>query len=139
MSRIFIRPIILVLALLLVALTVIEAWPGAAETQTPAPAQEQEKQEQEKTQATGTDKPVGLVGTLVAVVPASQTLVVDVPLNADVLRVGATATEKTKIQAGGKATALDKLEPGSRVRIQIRRVDTGNEALSVEVLGGPQG
>lgn len=82
------------------------------------------------------EKPAGLVGTVVAAVSASRTLVVDVPLGKEVLRVGAEITEKTKITAAGKSASFESLKPGARVRINFRRVETGDEALSVEVLQG---
>lgn len=81
----------------------------------------------------------GLVGTVVAVVPESQTLVVDVPLERDVLRVGAWVTDETRIEARGVPVSLDSLEPGARVRIDVRRIPTGNEAISVVVLREPRG
>ena len=80
----------------------------------------------------------GLVGTVVAVVPESQTLVVDVPLERDVLRVGAWVTDETRIEARGVPVSLDSLEPGARVRIDVRRIPTGNEAISVVVLREPR-
>jgi hypothetical protein len=71
------------------------------------------------------------------VTPESRTLVVDVPLEKAVLRVGAVVTDQTKIEAAGKAVPFEDLVTGARVRITIRRVDTGNDAISVEVLRGP--
>lgn len=81
----------------------------------------------------------GFVGTIVAVIPESRTLVVDVPLSADVLRIGAQITKRTKIEAAGAAASFESLTPGARVRLTFRRVATGNEAISVEILGGPRG
>lgn len=88
------------------------------------------------TWAAEAQQPAGHVGTIVAVVPASRTLVVDIPLRKDVLRVGAEVTGKTKIEAAGKRTSLESLKPGDRVRINFRRTAAGDEAVSVEVLGG---
>lgn len=79
-----------------------------------------------------------LVGTVVTVVPESRTLVVDVRLGADILRVGAAVTPKTSIQARGGPAGFDALEPGCRVRLTFRRVETGNEAIAVEIVRGPR-
>lgn len=79
------------------------------------------------------------VGTVVAVTPESRTLVVDVPLARDVLRIGAEVTDTTRITANGQAVSLDRLQAGDRIRISVRRVATGNEAVSVEVLSGRRG
>ena len=79
----------------------------------------------------------GLVGTIIAVVPESRTVVVDVPLEQSVLRVGAELTEKTRIVAGGAPAAFEALKAGARVRLAIRRIPTGTEATLVEVLGEP--
>ena len=73
------------------------------------------------------------------IVPASRTLVVDVPLRETVLRVGAEVTDTTRITANGQAVSLDRLQTGDRVRISVRRVATGNEAISVEMLSGRNG
>ena len=83
------------------------------------------------------EKPAGLVGTIVAVAPESRTLVVDVPLGMQVLRIGAVVTDKTKIEAAGEAATFESLKSGARVRIIFRRVPSGDEAISVEVLRGP--
>jgi hypothetical protein len=82
---------------------------------------------------------VSLVGTIVAVVPESQTILVDVRVSADVLRVGATVTPETKIVAIGNPAAFEDLEAGGRVRLTFRRILTGNEAVSVHILGGGRG
>ena len=79
------------------------------------------------------------VGTVVAVTPDSRTLVVDVPLRETVLRVGAEVTDTTRITADGQAVSLDRLQTGDRVRISVRRIETGNEAISIEVLSGRRG
>jgi hypothetical protein len=80
----------------------------------------------------------GLVGNIVHITPESRTLVVDVPLGTEVLRIGAVVTDKTKIEAAGKAAAFESLKPGARVRITFRRVPSGDEAISVEVLRSPK-
>jgi hypothetical protein len=82
---------------------------------------------------------VNLVGTIVAIVPESQTLLVDVRVGADVLRVGAAVTPQTKIEANGNPAAFEDLEAGSRVRLIFRRIATGNEAISVQILHGHRG
>lgn len=79
-----------------------------------------------------------LVGTIVAVVSESRTLVVDIPLGADVLRVGAAVTPQTKLEVNGDPAAFEDLEAGSRVRLTFRRIATGNEAVAVEVMRGPR-
>jgi hypothetical protein len=78
-----------------------------------------------------------LVGTIVAFVPESRILVVDVRLSADVLRVGAAVTPATRIEAGGNPASFEDLEPGSRVRVTFRRIAMGNEAIAVEIVAGP--
>jgi hypothetical protein len=83
------------------------------------------------------EKPAGLVGTVVAVLPESNTLVVDVPHGKDHLLVGGMVTGQTKIVIGGKAAALENLTWGQKVRINIRRVTTGTELLTVEALDRP--
>jgi hypothetical protein len=82
---------------------------------------------------------VSLVGTIVAIVPESQTILVDVRVSADVLRVGAAVTPQTKIEAHGNPAAFEDLEAGSRVRLTFRRTRTGNEAVSVHILRGGGG
>lgn len=78
------------------------------------------------------------VGIIIAVVPESRTLVIDVPFGWDIL-VGAVVTPNTKIEAEGRAASFDTLRPGARVRIHVRQIPTGTEAISVEVLRGPGG
>lgn len=135
MRKRFLWPTLLGLALSLVALPLAAALAGEAEKKEAAPAKEGEKAAApEKPPAP--EKPAGLVGTVIAVVPASRTLVVDVPLGKDVLRIGAEVTDQTKIRADGKAASFESLKPGARVRINFRRVATGDEAISVEVLRG---
>ena len=82
---------------------------------------------------------LGFVGTVIAIVPASRTLVVDVPWDRDFLRIGAEVTDTTRITADGQAVSLDRLQTGDRVRISVRRIETGNEAISIEVLSGRRG
>lgn len=133
----------LVLVLAVLPLAPVSA--GEAEKKEPGPAtQEKKAGAPAETKAppekpAAAEKPAGLVGTIVAVVPASRTLVVDVPLGKEVLRIGAEVTDKTKIHAAGKAASLENLKPGARVRLNFRRVATGDEAIAVEVLRGPEG
>jgi len=132
MKRRFFYLTVFGLALCLAALPVSLALAGEAEKKEPAPAKEEKKAAAPEKPAV--EKPAGLVGTVIAVVPASRTLVVDVPLEKEVLRVGAEVTETTKITAAGRAVTLDRLNAGDRVRINFRRIATGDEAISVEVL-----
>lgn len=134
------------LALLLAALPPSRGLAGEAEQKASAPATEEKKtgappatKTSPPPEKAAAEKPAGLVGTIVAVVPESRTLVVDVPLGKDVLRIGAEVTKKTRIEAGGAEASFDSLKPGARVRINFRRIRTGDEAISVEVLGGPKG
>jgi len=140
----FFWPTVFGLALFLLALPLSMGLAGEAEKKEPAPAKE-EKKAAAPAEAKATpekpavpEKPAGHVGTIIAVVPASRTLVVDVPLGKEVLRVGADVTPKTKITAAGAPVSLDSLQPGARVRINFRRVTDGDEAISVEVLRGPK-
>jgi hypothetical protein len=122
------------------------------QAQTPAKAEKAEKTEEAKKETTETTKaskaaekpaetkkPGGLVGTVVAVTPGSRTVVVDVLLGKEVLRVGAEVTNRTKIMERGKSAALADLKGGERVRINFRRVATGDEALSVDILRAAKG
>jgi hypothetical protein len=105
-----------------------------------APAQTKEPAAPAGKQAAETaEKPASLVGTVVAVESASQMLVVDVPLGKEVLRVGAFVTPSTKIEAGGKSVSLESLQEGARVRLNFRRIATGDQALAVDTLGGAKG
>ncbi len=143
--------VVLGVALLLAALPAALGLAGEAEKKL-APAEtnqpaETPKKPKESTQApaapekpAAAKKPAGLVGTVVAVVPGSRTLVVNVPRGQDVLRIGAAVTERTKIRAGAAPASFDSLlKEGDRVRIQFRRVATGDEATTVEVLHRSQG
>jgi hypothetical protein len=85
------------------------------------------------------ENPAGLVGAVIAFVPASRTLVVDVFLGPQVLRVGAVLTNKTRLHAAGVPAPFDLLKPGARVRIQFRRVEDGDEATSVDILPATRG
>jgi hypothetical protein len=129
-------PLVLGLALVLTALPLARGLDGEAEKKEAAPATEEKKAATPAEKPVAAEKPAGLVGHIVAVVPESRTLVVDVPLGKDVLRIGAEVTGKTKITAEGKAVSLESLKLGARVRINYRRAATGDEAISVEVLHG---
>lgn len=122
---------ILGLALLLLAAPLSLGQAGEPEKKEPVPATEEKK-------AAAAEQPVGLVGSIVHITPESRMLVVDVPLGKDVLRIGATVTDTTKIEAAGKPAPFESLKPGARVRITFRRVATGDEAISVEVLRRPK-
>jgi hypothetical protein len=131
-------PLVLGLALVLTALPLARGLDGEAEKKEAAPATEEKKEVAAPEEPTA-EKPAGLVGNIVAVVPESWTLVVDVPLGKATLRIGAALTDKTKITAAGKAGSLESLKPGARVRIHFRRVATGDEAISVDVLRDARG
>lgn len=133
---------------LVAAVPLSAGWAGEAEKKAPAPATEGKKAEPPKETKGAPAKPekpaaaeklAGLVGTIVAFAPASRTLVVDVPLGKDVLRIGARVTNKTKIEAAGAAATIESLKAGARVRINFRRVADGDEAISVELLGAKKG
>jgi hypothetical protein len=127
------------LALGLTALPLSRGLAGETEKKEPALATEEKKEAAAPDKPAAAEKPAGLVGNIVAVVPESRTLVVDIPLGKEVLRVGAALTEKTKITAAGKAGSLESLQPGARVRLHFRRVATGDEAISVDVLRDARG
>ncbi len=119
---------------------------GEAKTEQPAAAPAEKKAEPpaeakpapaEKSAAAKT--PAGLVGTVVSVEPNSRTLVADVPHGKGTLTIGAVATDKTKIMAGGKQVAFGSLKPGDRVRIVFHRIPTGDVLTSVTLLRGPKG
>lgn len=117
------------LVLLLAAIPLSPVWAGEAEKKAPGKAEE----------PAAAEKPAGLVGTIVAFAPESRTLVVDVPLGKDVLRIGALVTNKTRIEAAGAATTIERLKAGVPVRINFRRVADGDEAISVEILRAKKG
>jgi len=81
--------------------------------------------------ATAPTQPIGLRGHVVAVTPSAATIVVDVPEGSEVLRLGATVTDQTRIRVNGKAASLDDLKPGRRVWIAYDRTSAGDEATSV--------
>jgi len=80
-----------------------------------------------------------LVGTVMAVVPESRTVVAAVPLEQGLLRLGAVVTDTATITTGGKPTGFDTLTPGAMVRIEFRRVPDGDEATAIEVLREARG
>ena len=96
-------------------------------TETPKAPQAAEKSAETK-------KPAGLVGTVVAVTPASRTVVVDAPLGKQGLRIGAEVTDRTRIREGSKKASLADLKEGERVRITFHRITTGDEATSLDIL-----
>ncbi|OGT25847.1 MAG: hypothetical protein A2Z17_01005 [Gammaproteobacteria bacterium RBG_16_66_13] len=95
-----------------------------AKASSPAPAEK----------AQDGDGPVGHIGTLVAVSLGMRTVVVDIPLEKGVLRVGADVTEKTTLTEGGKRIELDALNRGDRVRLEFQRVPHGDIATALERL-----
>ena len=126
---------------LMVVLAPTSAVQAGEEKKAVGPAKEEKKAEApaEKKEPAKAEKPAGLVGTIVAVLPESNTLVVDVPHGKDYLRVGAVVTGQTRVMIRGKRAALENLTWGQKVRINIRRAPTGTELLSVEALDQPKG
>lgn len=118
----------------LVILPFVPAIAGEAEKAS-TPAAEEKKRVETKPAEAPTEKVAGLVGTVVAVDSGTGTLVVDVPLGKDILRVGAWTTPTSKISG---VKFLGDVKVGSRVRITFRRVETGDELVSLDVLGGPK-
>ncbi len=128
------------------------AQPPAKAEQTPAAAEQPKTMEQTNAKApeapagpAKTSKPpeaklpAGRVGKVIAVTPKSDTVVVDVPLGKDTLRIGAVTTDRTRILVDGKKAPLDALKPGERVRIAYHRSDTGDVATLLEVLRSSMG
>ena len=130
---------VLALAPLLTALPLSGGLAAEAEKKEPAPTTPEKKEATAPEKPAAAEKPPGLVGRVVAVVPESRTLVVDVPLGKEVLRIGAEVTNRTRIRQGSKKSSLAELKEGERVRINFRRAATGDEALSVDVLRAPKG
>jgi len=116
---------------------------AAAAEQKVQPSAQAEKAVQEVPAASekpaATAQPAGLIGKIIAVTPQSQTIVVDVRLGKETLRVGAETTNETKIMVGGKKASLDALKAGERVRIAYHRTTTGDVAESVVALPVSQG
>jgi hypothetical protein len=84
-------------------------------------------------------KVMTLVGDLAHVEPQSQTVVVEVPIEEQVVTVGAWGVADTTLTSRGQSIGFADLQPGSRVRITVRRVTHGDELLSLEVLQAPAG
>jgi hypothetical protein len=82
-------------------------------------------------------KVMTLVGDLAHVEPQSRTVVVEVPLAERLVTVGAWGVADTTLTARGRSIDFPDLQPGSRVRITVRRVADGDELLSLEVLQAP--
>jgi hypothetical protein len=115
---------IIALGLLLVGLLPCQGYTSDATTKNQAAA----------VKATAAERPAGLVGTIAAIVPGSRTVVVDVPLATEILRLGAEVTKETEILMAGAPASFEDLEKGARVRVDVRRMTTGDEAVSVEIL-----
>ncbi len=92
--------------------------------------------------AAGIDQPrkgtLTVVGTLVAVDVVEKTLVLDVPLAIEVLRVGATVPAKAELLVGTKRLSLQELRPGERIRLVLHRVPAGDEVISGVILRGAE-
>jgi hypothetical protein len=80
------------------------------------------------------ERPAGVVGSILAVVPEADTLVVNMPLGNRVVTVGGWMTPKTKIIREGRAVKLDSLEAGGRGRVTFHSIPTGDNFSMVEVL-----
>jgi hypothetical protein len=78
-----------------------------------------------------------LVGDLAHVTPQSETVVVEVPIDDQLVTVGAWGIAETTPTSGGQAIEFEDLQPGSKVRITFRRVTHGDELLALEVLAAP--
>lgn len=128
------------LTILLVIAVSRPAWPEGTDTRAGARAAARLESGAEVGQKTAPpSRPASFVGTIITVVPESHTLIVDVPLGADTLRIGAKVTPSTRITAAGEPISFESLVVGSLVRLQFRRVTTGNEAIAVDILREPQG
>jgi hypothetical protein len=84
-------------------------------------------------------RPARLLGTVIAVTPNSHTIMADIPLGKDTLRIGAETTDRTKIVARGKKASLEALKDGEPVRIAYHRTSTGDVATSLEVVRASMG
>jgi len=74
------------------------------------------------------------VGVVKAVTVASNTIVVEVPVdNKDTLTVGAEVTDQTKITSHGKPITLGDIKEGDKVVIQWTRLEGGLVANSITV------
>ncbi|MCZ7625263.1 MAG: hypothetical protein C3F12_03405 [Candidatus Methylomirabilota bacterium] len=75
-----------------------------------------------------------VVGTVTAVVPESNTLVVAVPTGkTDTLVVGASVTDQTVIKEGRTTKRLADLKVGDRVWMQFERVESGDIARTIVI------
>lgn len=110
------------------------AWAGTSETTDPSREKEKAAAPAPAERAQDGDGPVGHIGTVVAVSLGMRTVVVDIPLEKGVLRVGADVTEETALAEGGKRIDLDMFNPGDRVRLEFRRVPHGDVATALERL-----
>jgi len=113
--------IIVGLVLFLPALPLSPGSAGDAEKKGPTPAMEEKKAEAPvETKAAPApaeklavaEKPAGLVGRVVAVVPESRTLIVDVPRGKKALRIGATVTSKLIVAAALAPLPLPEIGRG---------------------------
>ncbi len=65
-----------------------------------------------------------MVGKVVAVVPASRTIVMEAPVGKTVMTVGAEVPDKASITAGKAAKSLSDIKVGDRIRLKwIREED----------------
>lgn len=74
-------------------------------------------------------------GTVMAVTPASRTLIVESKLRDQPWTLGIQVPERAAITVGGKPDQLKDLKAGDRVRVRWIRTADGLVAESVAVLG----
>jgi len=71
-------------------------------------------------------------GVIAAIEPASQTVVIEVPLGKEKLTVGGPLSPKASVKKGGKTVRLDNLRVGDHVRISWRQTANGQEITQLE-------
>jgi hypothetical protein len=68
-----------------------------------------------------------MTGTITAIEPASQTVVVETPMGTDKFTVGGPLSPQAIIKKGGKARQLQDLQVGERVAVAWKRTANGEE------------
>lgn len=68
-----------------------------------------------------------MTGTIAAIEPASQTVVVEVPLGRDNFTVGGPLSPQARLTRGAKSIQLQDLRTGDRVSVTWRMTDNGHE------------
>ncbi len=74
-------------------------------------------------------------GTVMAVTPATRTLVVESRLRGEPWILGVEVPEGLAVTVGGKTKRLEDLKPGERVRLRWNRERDRLVAESIEVMG----